>query len=256
VLSRATRIVDTWSKQKKVQLSLSLPMFAARGSMRVVASGYDNHYFVALAHRLVTAGLDHTILRLGWEFNEHYQRWHVTDQAQAKLFAQAWRQIVRSMRSVRGEHFTFDWCVYDAQVGYLHPAQAYPGNRYVDYIGDDVYDWNQTRPGETFSQRWTALVDGPTGLAWQARFAARHHKEISFPEWALVQASMLLRSGGDDDPAFIRAMWQWIRTHDVRYEAYFNSTLLGLVVYRINGPGAAFPKSGAVYRRLWSRLAT
>lgn len=255
VLSKATRIVDTWSNQKKVLLSLSLPMFAAHGSLKVVASGYDNHYFVTLAHRLVHAGLDQTIIRLGWEFNERYQRWEVKDRASAKLFAKAWRQIVTSMRSVRGQHFTFDWCVYDAQVGYRHVAQAYPGNKYVDYIGDDVYDWDQAHPGESFSQRWDALVNGPTGLAWQAKFATKHHKQISFPEWALVQTPMLLRSGGDDDPAFIRHMWQWIRTHDVKYEAYFNSSLLGLVVYRINGPGAAFPSSAAVYRRLWSELA-
>ena len=105
-------------------------------------------------------------------------------------------------------------------------AQAYyPGNAYVDVVGDDLYDM----PGH-----------GATWAAAEALYKAHPGKTFAFPEWGLW---------GVDDPAFVRAMASWIHTH-ARTE---------LVAYFSGKPGsiwdlASKPRSRAAYRTLISPL--
>jgi Glycosyl hydrolase family 26 len=252
-LAHTKRIVDTWGHQRKVQLSLSVPLWAGLGGkLTTAASGVHDVFFKQMAKNLVTAGLSRAILRIGWEFNESYEPWSVSTTAQAHLYAKAWRQIVRSVRSVKGEHFRFDWCPYNAIIGFKHPMRAYPGNKYVDYIGSDVYDWDQRGPSESAARRWHDLVHGRTGLKWQARVARRHHKQLSTPEWALVRTTLPAGHGGNDDPRFVRNMWRWFGHHHIAYEDYFDATGYTLVRYGLDTSSTAFPRSATVYRHLWS----
>ncbi len=105
-------------------------------------------------------------------------------------------------------------------------AQAYyPGDRYVDVVGNDLYD-----------QRGKAEWD-----ANEALYKAHPNKPYSFPEWGLW---------GIDDPAFIRTMGTFVRTHRrTEMLAYFESK-----------PGSIFdlgnkPKSRAAYRAVITTLA-
>jgi hypothetical protein len=105
-------------------------------------------------------------------------------------------------------------------------AQAYyPGDPYVDVVGNDLYD-----------QRGKAEWD-----ANEALYKAHPNKPYSFPEWGLW---------GIDDPAFIRTMGTFVRTHRrTEMLAYFESK-----------PGSIFdlatkPKSRAAYRAAITTLA-
>ena len=98
-------------------------------------------------------------------------------------------------------------------------AQAYyPGNAYVDVVGDDLYDIRG-------KAEWDAA---------KALYKAHPGKPFSFPEWGLW---------GIDDPVFIKTMGQFVRTHRrTEMLAYFESV-----------PGSIFdlatkPKSKAAYR--------
>jgi hypothetical protein len=254
-LARSFRIINNWGHQHKTQLSLSLPMVSQLDpKMERTAAGRNNHWYTVMGKNLVAAGLGHSIIRPGWEFNAPFYAWKVGSPAQAQVFVQAWRQIVRTLRAVPGAHFTFDWCVITGGKGlYAHPAQAYPGNKYVDYIGADVYDWNERRLNESATQRWHDIVHFGTGLAWQAHFAARHHKQLSYPEWALVADVVSPGMSGNDDPAFIRHMLHWFKTHDIAYEDYFNHDgVIDSVHFGLTTTNS-FPKSRALYRRLWAK---
>jgi hypothetical protein len=98
-------------------------------------------------------------------------------------------------------------------------AQAYyPGDGYVDVVGDDLYD-----------------IGGKAEFAAaDALYRAHPSKPFAFPEWGLW---------GLDDPAFVRKMAQWVRAHQrTELLSYFNSR-----------PGSRFdlgskPKSLAAYR--------
>ena len=99
-------------------------------------------------------------------------------------------------------------------------AQAYyPGDRYVDMVGDDLYDIRG-------KAEWASAG---------ALYAAHPGKPFSFPEWGLW---------GIDDPAFVKQMATFVQTHGrTRMIAYFNSK-----------PGSIFdlqskPQSLAAYKR-------
>ena len=99
-------------------------------------------------------------------------------------------------------------------------AQAYyPGDRYVDVVGDDLYD-----------------IGGKAEFAAADRLYRAHpSKPFAFPEWGLW---------GIDDPNFVRQMATFVTTHRrTKMIAYFNAK-----------PGSIFdlaskPQSLAAYKR-------
>ena len=104
-------------------------------------------------------------------------------------------------------------------------AQAYyPGDAYVDVVGDDLYDIRG-------KAEWAAA---------DALYEAHPKKPFSFPEWGLW---------GLDDPDFVKTMAAFVRTHPrVEMLAYFESK-----------PGSIYdlgtkPKSAKAYRELIAPL--
>ena len=104
-------------------------------------------------------------------------------------------------------------------------AQAYyPGDTYVDVVGDDLYD-------QGGNAAWGAA---------DALYKAHPGKPFSFPEWGLW---------GIDDPAFVKKMRDFVVSHRrTEMLAYFESA-----------PGSIFdlgskPKSLAAYKRLITPL--
>jgi beta-mannanase len=173
----------------------------------------------------------------------------VTTSAQASQFAQAWRQIVGAIQRVPREHFSFDWSTTDNSGG-VNPALAYPGDSYVSSIGMDVYDWS-TAASQSASDRWNAIVNDGYGLAWQAGFAASHHKPISFAEWALAYNPSYPTWSGGDDPVFIQNMHNWFSSHNTAFEDYFDVDANG-IYYGLNTGSGEFPNSAALYRSLYN----
>lgn len=103
-------------------------------------------------------------------------------------------------------------------------AAYYPGNAYVDVVGDDLYDMGGRA-------EWPAA---------NALYKAHPSKPFAFPEWGLW---------GVDDPSFIRAMASFVHTHPrTQMISYFNGK-----------PGSIWdirskPRSLALYRQLISTL--
>lgn len=106
-------------------------------------------------------------------------------------------------------------------------AQAYyPGDAYVDVVGDDLYDIGG-------KAEWAAA---------NALYKAHPGKPFSFPEWGLW---------GIDDPVFVKTMATFVRTHKrTEMIAYFESAA-----------GSKFdlgskPLSEAAYRKYITPLGT
>jgi hypothetical protein len=104
-------------------------------------------------------------------------------------------------------------------------AQAYyPGNAYVDVVGDDLYDLHG-------KAEWAAA---------KALYKAHPGKPFSFPEWGLW---------GIDDPVFVKTMGQFVRSHPrTEMLAYYESVA-----------GSVFdletkPASRAAYRKYITTL--
>jgi hypothetical protein len=105
-------------------------------------------------------------------------------------------------------------------------AQAYyPGDAYVDVIGDDLYD---------------IRGHGATWAAAQKLYAAHPSKPFAFPEWGLW---------GFDDAQYVRDMAKWVHQH----------RRMEFIVYFSGRPGsiwdlASKPASRAAYRALITPL--
>ena len=129
------------------------------------------------------------------------------------------------------------------------PTTAYPGDAYVDSVGQDVYDQKWGDSHATPEARWNSLVDAKhQGLQFWTDFAAEHNKPVSFAEWGLVApgASMAHGGAGGDDPYFIARIHDWFADHDTAFEIYFDRT---------SGDGdhllAHFPEAATAYRQLF-----
>jgi len=105
-------------------------------------------------------------------------------------------------------------------------AQAYyPGDRYVDVVGDDLYD-----------------IGGKAEFAAADKLYKAHpSKAYAFPEWGVW---------GFDDPAFVRAMATFVKQHQrVEFISYFSGNAGS--VWDL----ASKPASRAAYRAVITPLA-
>jgi Glycosyl hydrolase family 26 len=191
---------------------------ATSSTLVATAAGDYNSKFYDLGKLLVHDGLGHTIIELGREMNGTWYEWseHHAPPSEPDAYILAWRQIVRTMRSVPGQHFKFLWTVFMASSSV---AESWPGTAYVDYIGTDIFDWyggsNNTYPRTASGAldhegKWQQILTAqPGGLNWMAAFSQATGKPIIIPEWGLDFHTF----GGQDDPLFITNMMAWMKAH-------------------------------------------
>ena len=192
---------------------------ATSSTLVAVAAGDYNSKFYDLGKLLVNDGFSNTIIELGREMNGTWYEWseHRAPSSEPDAYILAWRQIVRTMRSVPGQRFKFLWTVYMTNTSV---AESWPGNAYVDYIGTDIFDWyggvGHTYPHTAsgaldHEEKWQQILTAePGGLNWMAAFSQATGKPIIIPEWGLDFHSF----GGQDDPLFITNMMAWMKAHD------------------------------------------
>jgi Glycosyl hydrolase family 26 len=227
------------------RMDLGVPMIPdSGGSLDVGARGGYNSSFVELAENLVANGQAGAIIRLGWEFNLSWFRWYAGSNPGA--YAAYFRQIVRAMRSVGGQHFAFEW--NPSIGGGVALERAYPGDQYVDYIGLDVYDQSWIPKWRNPKARWNNYKNQPYGLRWHRDFSARHDKPMTFPEWGLVDR--FDGHGGGDNPHFIAKMHTWIGANNVANHFYFESES---AIGDSELLGGGFPRSAARFKQLFGR---
>ena len=193
------------------------------------ASGKFDHYFTTVATNIVQAGFPVSVIRFGWEFNGNWFPWAA--QGCASAFVRYWDHIVTTMRAVPGAKFTFEWNPTRGDLGVGTLAQYYPGNKYVDDVGLDVYDLEEDRyPGAQVE--FQHMRTQTYGLNWLVNFATAHHKFIVLPEWGLgwgtcsasgqrVTALGDQVCGGDNGP-WITLMARWMTAHHVAEATYWD----------------------------------
>jgi hypothetical protein len=217
-----------------------LPSIQPNPELENEAHGAYANRFRALAQQLVADGEGDAAIRLGWEMNAPWYDWSGSrcPSSDPQCFAKAWRTVVKAMRSVPGQHFRFVWCVYDTGTD---PSADWPGGRYVDMVGDDVFDWGGGLAGQyprrlngskDHQAAWNDMLNDPAGLNWLARFAAAKNKPIAIPEWGLAYQ----RYGGGDDPLYVANMIAWQKKHHVALSVYWGIAHLGSSPRPPSGP--------------------
>ena len=249
LLSTAIWSAKAWSPAngKTWKMTFAIPMLPNDGVSTLAkgATGQYNATFGQIADALIRNGHADAILRIGWEFNGGWYPWYAGKCT--SCYAQYFQQIVTTMRARPGAAFKFDW---NPALGYLgFPAEkAYPGDAYVDIIGQDVYcNWWRDADKDP-KTRWSTMMNQPYGLLWHKKFAAAHGKPMSFPEWAT--GTRPDGHGCGDDPYFIEQMYAWISSNDVAYHNYWNYPAPD---YNGQLSKGRYPNAGAAFLKLFGR---
>ena len=177
--------------------------------MARAAKGDYNSFYFSLGKQLVANGQSDTIINLSRELNGSWYDWseRAAPRSEKDAYILAWRQAVKTMRSVPGEHFKFLWTVFPNAATV---ADAWPGSKYVDYVGTDIFDWYGGYPKTTHAAHWQQLLKAtPGGLDWIAAFSKATGKPIIIPEWGLD----FLPFGGQDNLSFVSDMLAWLKAH-------------------------------------------
>jgi hypothetical protein len=211
-----------------------------------IAGDYDQ-YWQTFAQTMQSSGLaaQGTIIRLGWEMNQH------TDWGTPSQFAACWRNIVSTVNAI-APGLQWDWNVNRGSSGDMPGSSilsAYPGNAYVNIIGVDSYDmW----PPVDTSGGWQQQLNGPYGLNYWLNFAESNGKKLSVPEWGLTANTDPAWDGhsGGDDPAYIEDMYNFFvaNSANIAFESYFDFPGDDNSLYNPSQD----PNSAAEYTHLWS----
>ncbi len=223
-VSEGEWLIGQWSSQLPSQAMIwGMPLNMADGTSTLaeVAAGQFNSDYLQIAQALVADGEANSFIRLGWEFNGGWYPWS-PGATGAATFIAAFQDVVNVLRSVPGENFKIVWNPNNGQ-GQVNPAKCYPGNAYVDYIAEDVYDqyWGPNNtPVTSDTTRWSDIESQSFGLNWFVSFAASEGKPIGLGEWGVVTRTDGF--GGGDDPYFVQQMAAFIKTNNVAFADYWD----------------------------------
>jgi hypothetical protein len=260
---------DSWAKMTSADwlinahrrsphmLELSVPMLPRQKGVslaRCAAGKYDRHWRV-IATKLRRAGLGDTIIRPGWEFNGDWYAWSA--KGREANYVGCFRRVVTVMRAV-SRQFRFNWSVNNGS-NPLDATRVWPGARYVDLIGVDVYDydrrWYPTPVGTTRTNARTEVVNwavnGTRGLVFWSAYARRQGKPLALSEWGMAWRSD--GHAGGDNLVFLDAILDFVAdpAHRVSYATYFNANVSAHLKHDLLGPHTAFPRAA---RRLTERV--
>jgi hypothetical protein len=97
-------------------------------------------------------------------------------------FAAAWRRLVSTHREAGVTNVRYVWTMTDQAFQQGYADSYYPGDRYVDGIAVDAYNWYDCRGGRG---RWTSLAEL---IEPHRRFGLRHPgKDLMVLEWGSVE---------------------------------------------------------------------
>lgn len=244
------------------QLHLSVPMLPSSEptSLAQCAAGDYDASWTQVGQNLVASGQDDATVRPGWEMNGGWYKWAAA--GKVADYAGCFRSLVRAMRAVPGQHFTFAFCV-NLGGGTFPAEQAYPGDAYVDYVGVDVYDtsWSVYPPTADLSwqtareRAWAWIERGDHGLAFWSSFAIAHGKRLGIDEWALTWRSD--GHGGGDDSYYVDHLLDYVLdpSHAVAYAMYFDATDSATLKHDVLLSTSVFPAGRAELARRLSGLA-
>jgi hypothetical protein len=241
---KPTWLYRTWAHTPMTKV-ISVPMIPIADSSATMArcarGDYDRKW-ATFARTIKAAGMDRSIIRLGWEFNGDWQKWSAKSPRQ---FRSCWRHVVGTADRI-APRLRWDWTVNRGIGHSLKDARkAWPGNAFVDIVGVDSYDmW----PAVTTSATWRQQVKGAYGLNFWRDFAKGHGKKLSVPEWGIYPGSSHAGHNGGDNAYYINRMYTFFRQNAsmIAYEAYFNESAR---YYRgsLYGPNQN-PRAAAAYR--------
>jgi Ca2+-binding RTX toxin-like protein len=224
---------------EKILWSVPLIVNDGQATLATAASGAYNANYLSVAKTLLASrggDSDPIYIRTGWESNGSWFPWSSLGKEEA--FKGAYQQMVTTFRSV-SDRFKFEWNVaYDNSSSY-DPADAYPGDDYVDIIGMDFY-YAQEYLGADPVKAFNWIKNATHGLQWLEDFAAAHGKQTAYSEWGI---------NSDTAGEYIKLVKDWFDTHDVAYQSYWDFTIQKDLVTGLSD--MTLPSAGEIFKDMF-----
>lgn len=172
-----------------------------------IAAGLHDHELVILANALRSYGAP-VLFRWFWEMNLPNANGHAAclgTTNQGATYIAAFQHIWTVFRQVGASNVSFVWCPSDsANAAHKTDLYFYPGNRYVDWIGADIYD----RPTitSTFAQQFGPFYSYWAGVAPKKPFVIAETGAVGSPAQVLwlhqIESALTVKLPGSSATPF------------------------------------------------------
>jgi hypothetical protein len=178
--------------------------------LRRIASGAHDAYVRRWARQAKAYGAP-VVIRLGQESNGTWYPWAARANGNRPAdFVAAWRRVVGIFRRVGAANVSWQWSANVPFPGSTPMADLYPGDRWVDRVGLDGYNWGTSQAWSTWMSPAEVLDAGLTEL----RIISE--RPIYLSEIGSAEA-------GGDKAAWVRDLWAYLDAHpDVRGLTWFS----------------------------------
>ncbi|MEU7907434.1 glycosyl hydrolase [Actinoplanes sp. NPDC049118] len=157
------------------------------------------------------------LIRWGHEFNGNWYPWGIANNnADPSLYVRAYRRVHRLVAAAGARNVQWVWAYNNGSAPdapYNDPACAYPGDRYVDWVGIDGYNWGFGPSWDPTGDRWTSF-DATFATAYAKARAVAPNRPVMLGEFASTE------DGGD------KAQWLEDMDATLRRGAYPDLKLL------------------------------
>jgi beta-mannanase len=114
--------------------------------------------------------------RWGHEFNGNWYPWGIANNnSNPALYISAYRHVHDLVVAAGATNVQWVWCFNNGSTpdaSYNDPAQSYPGDAYVDWVGIDGYNWGLDPSWDPTGNHWTSFDSMFTSAYAQARAIA------------------------------------------------------------------------------------
>jgi hypothetical protein len=218
------------------RIMFSYAFAESRSDYSRAADGSLDGAYREFARQLVSLGLGDAYVCPSPEFNLPWGR-YPNDPGN---YAAGYARCVREMQSIGGADFTFVYAPGGNRLGVTDdawPAAAseWPDGEALPVVAPSFYDTSSTYPdvindllqSEREAEQRQAWADNHVEKLdmWRA-FADSVGADMGLREWGCATDSYRIVSGGDD-PYFIRKLFEYMETHDFRFQGYWNAETAG-----------------------------
>lgn len=139
-------------------------------SLQNIIAGEQDSYITTWARAAKAYGKPF-FLRFAHEMNGTWYPWSegigVSSNAPPGSFTNMWQHVHNIFTSVGCTNATWIWCVNEVDSADLPGdiAQFYPGDNYVDWLGMDAYNMNNSPPGQSFETIFGVTYSNLTTLS-------------------------------------------------------------------------------------------
>lgn len=206
------QIASVAPSNKVLHTSVGIP---ANTTIADINSGSLDSMFTSIANKIIAARPGDTFytIRPLWEAqNISIGSWYAVGQEAA--YITAFRRITQIFLTISLK-FRIDWTMNETTSvsgSPYNPTLLYPGDQYVDLIGQDFYwinAFNGTDPNVAFRLKQSDTY----GLNFISAFARTHNKPMSLGEWGVNY----------DGPQYVSLMLEYCAQNNVAFQAYFNA---------------------------------